>query len=313
VKKYISLARAVERSSYSAVEWSKLAKRGVIDAREHEDGWYINEAELDRTFDATYFNELTRSPLRTPGRPMQSALVGVLLILGLAVTMASWQASDLLPKLATGDFSSRQGLAAVAVSMVATSTPTSTPVATSDPITVSSNNSWWSAWQSLLETLAYLQERVTTNWENFLGLSTSPPVIESPATTGGLATSTTQLQRLIDQRVNLTIQSLLKNPASSQGSGGSGMISEIAENIPYKFISTEHLGEIKDGVIDTTSEAVKKWLPAFENYTFTDNGDSTLLQIDMEMGSSEESKQMKEMFEGMWPKALLILKEICEK
>ena len=97
------------------------------------------------------------------------------------------------------------------------------------------------------------------------------------------------------------------------GAGGSGMVSEIAENIPYKFLSTQHLGEIKDGVEDTTSEAVKKWLPAFENYTFTDNGDSTLLQIDMEMGSSEESKQMKEMFEGMWPKALLILKEVCEK
>jgi uncharacterized protein YndB with AHSA1/START domain len=97
------------------------------------------------------------------------------------------------------------------------------------------------------------------------------------------------------------------------GAGGSGMISQIVENIPYKFISTEHLGEIKDGVEDTTSEAVRKWLPAFENYTFTDNGDSTLLQIDMEMGSSEESKQMKEMFEGMWPKALLILKEVCEK
>ena len=97
------------------------------------------------------------------------------------------------------------------------------------------------------------------------------------------------------------------------GAGGSGMISQIVENIPYKFISTEHLGEIKDGVEDTTSEAVKKWLPAFENYTFTDNGDSTLLQIDMEMGSSEESKQMKEMFEGMWPKALLLLKEVCEK
>jgi len=97
------------------------------------------------------------------------------------------------------------------------------------------------------------------------------------------------------------------------GAGGSGMISQIVENVPYKFISTEHLGEIKDGVEDTTSEAVKKWLPAFENYTFTDNGDSTLLQIDMEMGSSEESKQMKEMFEGMWPKALLLLKEVCEK
>jgi uncharacterized protein HemY len=33
----------------------------------------------------------------------------------------------------------------------------------------------------------------------------------------------------------------------------------------------------------------------------------------MEMPQTAESKAMKEMFEGMWPKALLKLKEICEK
>ena len=94
---------------------------------------------------------------------------------------------------------------------------------------------------------------------------------------------------------------------------GGGMISEIAENIEHKFVSIKHLGEIKDGVEDTTSEEVKKWMPAFENYSFTDKGSETRLDVDMEMESTPESKEMKKMFEEMWPKALLKLKEICEK
>ncbi len=97
------------------------------------------------------------------------------------------------------------------------------------------------------------------------------------------------------------------------GGSGDGMISEIAENIPQKFVSIKHLGQIKDGVEDTTSEEIKKWLPAFENYSFTEKGTETLLAVDMEMEASAESKAMKEMFEGMWPSALLKLKEICEK
>lgn len=97
------------------------------------------------------------------------------------------------------------------------------------------------------------------------------------------------------------------------GGSGDGMISEIAENIPQKFISIKHLGQIKDGVEDTTSEEIKKWLPAFENYSFTEKGTETLLAVDMEMEASPESKAMKEMFEGMWPSALVKLKEICEK
>ncbi len=94
---------------------------------------------------------------------------------------------------------------------------------------------------------------------------------------------------------------------------GDGMVSEIAKNIPQKFVSIRHLGEIHSGVEDTTSEQVKKWLPAFENYTFAEEESGTKLSVDMEVGSSPESKQMQEMFAGMWPKALEKLKEMCEK
>lgn len=97
------------------------------------------------------------------------------------------------------------------------------------------------------------------------------------------------------------------------GDGGSGMLSEIVENVPAKFISIRHLGEIRNGVEDTTSEAVQKWLPAFENYTFEERDGGTWLQIDLEVMSSEESKKMMEMFKDMWPNALLKLKEICER
>jgi uncharacterized protein YndB with AHSA1/START domain len=89
---------------------------------------------------------------------------------------------------------------------------------------------------------------------------------------------------------------------------GDGMLSEIADNIPNKFISIKHLGEIKNGIEDTTSEEVKKWAPAFENYTFTNIEGKTKLEIDLDSFTEYE-----EMFKDMWPKALKILKELCEK
>jgi uncharacterized protein YndB with AHSA1/START domain len=94
---------------------------------------------------------------------------------------------------------------------------------------------------------------------------------------------------------------------------GDGMLSEIAENIPQKFISIKHRGVIKNGVADTTSDEVAIWGSAFENYTFTEQGDQTTLQVDIEMESSPEAKEMKEMFAGMWPNALAKLKEMCER
>lgn len=93
------------------------------------------------------------------------------------------------------------------------------------------------------------------------------------------------------------------------GPDGSGMLSEVAESKPLEFISFRHYGEVKaDGVEDTTSESVKAWAPSLENYTFTEKDGVTELTIEM-----ETTPDFAKMFEGMWPKALEILKDICER
>lgn len=88
-----------------------------------------------------------------------------------------------------------------------------------------------------------------------------------------------------------------------------GMYSRIAENRPHQFVSIEHIGLIDmEGNIDTTSEEVKKWTPAFENYTFTEKDGGT--EVTAELDIAEEHKDS---FDEMWPKALQLLKEIAEK
>lgn len=87
-----------------------------------------------------------------------------------------------------------------------------------------------------------------------------------------------------------------------------GMYSRIKENIPYEFISIEHLGMIKDGEVDTTSEEAKKWTPSFENYTFTEKNGKTEVKVEMQTVA-----EYKKMMEEMWPKALKELKSLCEK
>jgi hypothetical protein len=86
-----------------------------------------------------------------------------------------------------------------------------------------------------------------------------------------------------------------------------GLFSRIKDNIPYQFISIEHLGVVTNGVVDTTSDEVKKWAHSFENYTFIESGDSTKLTIDMQI-----EPDYKSMFEEMWPRALKALKALCE-
>lgn len=86
-----------------------------------------------------------------------------------------------------------------------------------------------------------------------------------------------------------------------------GMVSRIAKNKLYQFISIEHLGIINDGIEDTTSEEVKKWTPAFENYTFKEKNGTTEVIVEMDIHD-----EYMEMFEGMWSKALQKLKELAE-
>jgi len=86
------------------------------------------------------------------------------------------------------------------------------------------------------------------------------------------------------------------------------MVSRIKENKLHKYISIEHLGEVHDGVEDTTSDRVKVWAGALENYTFIDKNGKTELVVDMDI-----NEEFVEMFEGMWPKALKKLKSLCEE
>jgi len=87
-----------------------------------------------------------------------------------------------------------------------------------------------------------------------------------------------------------------------------GMVSRIIENKFHKYISIEHLGEVYDGVEDTTSDRVKVWAGALENYTFNNKDGKTELVVDLDI-----NEEFVEMFEGMWPKALQKLKSLCEE
>lgn len=100
---------------------------------------------------------------------------------------------------------------------------------------------------------------------------------------------------------------LFLGPDPQTGEDG-GMVSRIAENKPYEFISIEHLGIVHNGVEDTTSEDAKKWAPAFENYTFKEKDGTTEVRVDIDIDEKEA-----EMFNKMWPDALRKLKELAEK
>ena len=88
---------------------------------------------------------------------------------------------------------------------------------------------------------------------------------------------------------------------------GDGMVAEIAENRENEFMSIRHLGFIANGVEDTTSETVKAWAPAYENYTFLAVPAGTKMVVDQDV-SAEWEEYMNE----AWPKALVLLKELSE-
>lgn len=88
---------------------------------------------------------------------------------------------------------------------------------------------------------------------------------------------------------------------------GSGMVSKVAANKPNEFMSFKHLGEVKNGVEDTTSEKVKDWAGSTENYTLTETAGITELGIEMDI-----TDEFKDMFMDMWPKALNLVKNLSE-
>lgn len=88
---------------------------------------------------------------------------------------------------------------------------------------------------------------------------------------------------------------------------GNGMVSEVAERIDYKQMSFRHLGEVKGGVEDTTSERVQQWAGGLESYFLKDENGTTELTVELDMPD-----EFKDFFTDTFPKALQKVKELSE-
>lgn len=87
-----------------------------------------------------------------------------------------------------------------------------------------------------------------------------------------------------------------------------GMVSEIAENIPNRFVSIRHYGLLKADKEITEGPEVEKWAGGFENYTFEENNGITTVTVDL-----DTTEDFADYMNQTYPKALAKLKEICEQ
>ncbi len=88
---------------------------------------------------------------------------------------------------------------------------------------------------------------------------------------------------------------------------GCGMVARITDNIPYKYLAIEHLGQINNGVEDFTSDGVKEWAGACEDYTLTQTGNQTTLLVHM-----DTIPKFMDFFKSTWPPAMEKIKELAE-
>jgi uncharacterized protein YndB with AHSA1/START domain len=86
-----------------------------------------------------------------------------------------------------------------------------------------------------------------------------------------------------------------------------GMASRIRENIPGRFVSIEHYGILQGDIEITSGPEIEKWAGSLEEYTFEESNGKTLVCIDVDV-----NEEYKDFFKETWPKALSILKEMCE-
>ena len=94
--------------------------------------------------------------------------------------------------------------------------------------------------------------------------------------------------------------------SNDQGEIG-GMVSEIADLIPNKFVSIRHYGLLSGDKEITEGPEVEKWAGGFENYTFTNDNGATLVQVDL-----DTNEDFVDYMNDTYPKALEELKAVCE-
>lgn len=86
-----------------------------------------------------------------------------------------------------------------------------------------------------------------------------------------------------------------------------GIFSEVTENIPEKEVALRHKGVIVDDVEVTDGPEVAPWVNTREIYRFEEHDGVTTVRVEQDMAEPYQAY-----FEETWPKALRLLKEICE-
>lgn len=87
-----------------------------------------------------------------------------------------------------------------------------------------------------------------------------------------------------------------------------GMVSEIADNIPFRFVSIRHYGILEGENEITRGAEVEKWTGGFENYAFEENNGVTTVTVDV-----DATEDHIDFFNQTFPKALDKLQELVEK
>jgi hypothetical protein len=87
-----------------------------------------------------------------------------------------------------------------------------------------------------------------------------------------------------------------------------GMVSEIAENTPNKFVSIRHYGILNGDQEITEGPDVEKWAGGFENYSFKEENGETTVSVAL-----DTTEDFVDYMNQTYPKALARLKEICEQ
>ena len=87
-----------------------------------------------------------------------------------------------------------------------------------------------------------------------------------------------------------------------------GMVSEIADNIPYRFVSIRHFGLLDGENEITEGPEVEKWTGGLENYSFEEKNGLTTVTVEL-----DTMEDYFEFFNKTYPKALDKLKELAEE
>lgn len=86
-----------------------------------------------------------------------------------------------------------------------------------------------------------------------------------------------------------------------------GMFSEVTNNMPGKEVALRHKGVIADDAEVTEGPEAAPWVNTREIYRFEEQDGVTTVRVEQDV-----DEQYQDYFEATWPKALGLLKDICE-